>query len=206
MPRRRADDSVKVPRNRYREFGLQADEILRSGVPVDDPCSHCVGRGVVCIMDSKSRNCASCTRRGRKCSKRFHGEQAWRRLNKDRDDLSSQIDEAEEQLEALFAKLKNLKTRRKFLEKRGVQMLDHDTDVMDQLNEENPLSSAELQELDRLATAHENAQLAAVSDDPNFSQVMAELDQMPPSFWEGLGSSAGGGTAEASERSPLSAQ
>jgi hypothetical protein len=80
-------------RNRYREFGRQADEIERQGVPVENPCESCLRRGVLCIMDLKSRNCSSCTRRGRKCEKCFHSENEWKRLNRDCDALTAQIDE-----------------------------------------------------------------------------------------------------------------
>jgi predicted RNase H-like nuclease (RuvC/YqgF family) len=157
-------------RNRYREFGLQADEIEKQGVPVENPCEHCLRRNLLCIMDSKSRNCAACTRRGRKCEKRFHSEGEWKRLNRDRDALTAQIDETENQIEALFARLKSLKTRRKFLDSRGKKMLDHDTVVMDRLNEEDPLGPQDLQELDRIANDHEAAALAA-SDNPSLSQL-----------------------------------
>jgi predicted RNase H-like nuclease (RuvC/YqgF family) len=125
--------------NHYREFGLQADEIERQGIPVKNLCEYCLRRNLLCIMDSKSRNCAACTHRGCKCEKRFHSEGEWKRLNRDYDALTAQIDETENQIEALFARLKSLKTHRKFLDNRGKKMLDYDTAVMDHLNEEDPL-------------------------------------------------------------------
>jgi hypothetical protein len=82
-------------RNYYHEFGHQADEIERQGVPIENPCESYLHYGVLCIIDSKSRNCSSCTRCGRKYEKHFYSENKWKRLNRDRDALTAQIDETE---------------------------------------------------------------------------------------------------------------
>ncbi|KAF7137055.1 hypothetical protein CNMCM5793_006906 [Aspergillus hiratsukae] len=153
-------------RNRYREFGLQADEIERQGIPVDNPCG-------------------SCLRRGRKCEKRFHSENEWKRLNRDRDTLTAQIDETENQIEALFARLKSLKTRRKFLDNRGKKMLEHDTVVMDRLNEEDPLSTQDLQELDKIANDRDALALAATADNASLTQLWND-----PAIWANVDFSA----------------
>jgi len=188
-------------RNRYREFQKQAAEIDKQGVPVDNPCSFCERRGFCCIMDSKSRNCAACTRRGKKCEPRFHSDSQWDSLNRDRDMLDAQIDEAENQLEVLFAKLKNLKTRRKFLNERGRKMLDHDSNIMGVLNERDPLNAEDLQELERLVDEQEAAQLAAVSNDPSLTQMMNS-----PSFWENFDSAVAGGIPSPTGGNPSSSQ
>ena len=186
-------------RKRYHEFQKQAAEIEKQGVPVDSPCERCLLRGVPCIMDSKSRNCSTCTRNGKKCEARFHSDRQWNSLNRDRDVLDAQIDEAENQLEILFAKLKNLKTRRKFLNERGRKMLDFDSNVMNVLNEKDPLNAEDLQELERLVDEQEAAQLAAVSNDPSLTQMMNS-----PSFWENFDSTVAGGIPSPSDGNPSS--
>jgi chromosome segregation ATPase len=96
-------------------------------------------------MDSKSRNCASCTRRGRKCEKRFHSAVEWAKLEKEENQIKSDLERAEIQLEKameaqqkLFAKIRRLRKQQQFLKERGSKMLDHDTNVMDVLDEEDP--------------------------------------------------------------------
>lgn len=142
-------------RNRYREFGRQADRIEQNGSPVEHPCRYCHSHHLPCIMDSKSRNCSSCTRRGRKCEKRFHSDKEWDDLSRSEEQISAQLEEAENQIELLLAKVKRLRKQRKFLKERGLRMLDHDTAVMDKLNEDDPLSAEDLAELERLANEHE---------------------------------------------------
>ena len=165
----------------------QYQKILRDGCVVPDPCAFCSDRGLDCIMDPKNRNCAACTRRGRRCEKRFHNEREWRSICDQRDKIEREIQEAEEASARLFAKLLRLRKQQKFLKERHSKMLEHDSAVMARLDAEDPLSAEDLQELDRLADAQDGAQLAAVSDIPSFSQVMND-----PSFWANVDFSAGG--------------
>ena len=157
--------------NHYTQFSHQANEIKRQGIPINNPCSHCVSHGIPCIMDLKSRNCAAYTHRGCKYEKYFHSEGEWKRLNCNYNALSAQINETENQIKALFARLKSLKTHRKFLKSYGKKMLDYDTMVLDYLNEEDPLGPQDLQELDYIVNNHKAATLAAMTDDPSLSQL-----------------------------------
>ncbi|KAI9038426.1 uncharacterized protein KD926_010845 [Aspergillus affinis] len=124
-------------------------------------------------------------------------EREWDRLKRDEDRLSSEIEQAEEQIEQLFAKLKRLRKHRNFLKERGGKMLDHNSYIMDVLDGEDPPSAEDLRELDRLASEHETAQLAAVSSDPTLSQLMND-----PAFWSVFDLSAAGGTVEPTGGTP----
>jgi Spy/CpxP family protein refolding chaperone len=181
-------------RNRYKERCHQADRIVRNGVQVEFPCTWCDSHGLPCFMDSKNRNCAACTRRGRKCEKRFHSDSEWDKLQRDEEKIAREIEETEEQIEQLFAKMKRLRKHRKFLKDRGGRMLDHDSNVLDLLDGEDPPSAEDLRELERLADEHDAAQLAAVSDDPSLTQLVGS-----PSFWANFDLSAGGTVPQAGD-------
>ena len=66
-------------------------------------------------------------------------------------------------------------------------MLNHDTAVSEQLDEESPPSAEDLHEIRRLADKHNTAQLAATLEGPSLTQAMNS-----PSFWENLDFSACG--------------
>ena len=59
--------------------------------------------------------------------------------------------------------------QQQFLKDCGEKILDHDSNMLEWLDEENPLSIKKLQELDCLANKQEAAQLAAVSDNPSLT-------------------------------------
>lgn len=186
---------------RKRNRRIQSKSIERNGFVVENPCDRCFSSGRPCIMDSKSRNCASCTKHGKKCSQRFHGEAEWNRLLRDQERFDAEIAAAEkeqlelqrQQIEMVFriqkqqsdvmAKIIRLRKQRQLLRKRNDRMLDHDTMVMDQLDEENPLSSEDFAELDRLAEADDAQILAATSENPTLTQMFGPLS---PSVLEGM--------------------
>ncbi|KAL2009636.1 hypothetical protein VTN00DRAFT_5443 [Thermoascus crustaceus] len=130
-------------------------------------------------MDSKSRNCSSCTRRGRKCEKRFHSDKEWNDLSRSEEQINAQLEEAENQVELLMAKIKRLRKQRKFLKEYGLRMLDHDTAVMDKLNEDDPLSAKDLAELERLANEYEGHPQSGNSSVPGDPQP---LEGLSPGF------------------------
>lgn len=175
-------------RDRVKERIRQADSIKEKGHVVENSCEYCFLKGTPCIMDSKNRNCASCTRRGRKCEKRFHGDREWNELKRNEKKLQDQLSEALAEQARVSAKVARLFKQQQFLKDRGEKMLDHDSNVLERLDEENPLSAEELQELERLADEQEAAQLAAVSNDPSLTQMMNS-----PSFWENFDSTVAGG-------------
>jgi len=148
-------------RVRGTERARQTSRILRYGHPVDNPCEYCSHQGQGCIMDDKNRNCAACTKRGRKCEKRFHNNNEWVQFEKDEVATTRQLNEALAEQAKLSAKIVRLFKQQEFLRSKGRRMLDHDTVVMDKLDEEDSPSSMELS--------------------PN--QL---IDQLSPGFWTEL--------------------
>ena len=188
-------------RDRVKERVRQADNIKDKGHVVENPCEHCFLKGIPCIMDSKNRNCASCTRRGRKCEKRFHNDREWNELKRNEKQIQAQLAEALAEQAQISAKVARLFKQQQFLKDCGERMLDHDSNVLERLDEENPLSTEELQELERLADEQEAAQLAAVSNDPSLTQMMNS-----PSFWENFDSTVAGGIPSPTGDNPSSSR
>jgi hypothetical protein len=145
-------------RIRGAERARQTSRILMYGYPVDNPCGYCSYQNQGCIMDTKNRNCAACTKRGRKCEKRFHKNREWDQLEKDEMETTKQLNKALAEQAKLSARIARLFKQQEFLRSKGKRMLDHDTVVMDQLDEEDLPSSGGLS--------------------PN--QL---LEQMSPGFW-----------------------
>ena len=138
-------------------------------------------------MDSKYQKCAECTRRGRKCERQFHDEKEWNRLEKSRKELRDKIRKVRESIATSYATLNRLERQEEYLNERGSRMLVHDSNVLERLDEENPPSAEDLQELECSAN-EEAAQIAAVSNDPSLTQMMNS-----PSFWENFDSAVAGG-------------
>ena len=168
--------------NRLRQY----NEIRRNGYTVSSPCEFCFRNCLDCVMDARNKNCAECTRRGRKCVREFHSEREWRKLDVERERIDKEIQEAEEASAKIFAKLMRLRRQQKFLKERGSKMSAHDAFLLEQLDDEDPLSAEDLRELERLANEQDAAQLAAVSDNSSLTQMMNS-----PSFWKNLDLSAG---------------
>ena len=188
-------------RDRIKERVRQADSIKEKGRVVENSCEYCFLKGTLCIMDSKNRNCASCTRRGCKCEKRFHGDREWNELKRNEKKLQDQLSEALAEQARISAKVARLFKQQQFLKDRGEKMLDHDSNVLERLDEENPLSAEELQELEHLADEQEAAQLAAVSNDSSLTQMMNS-----PSFWENFDSTVAGGIPSPTGDNPSSSR
>lgn len=77
-------------KNRLRQYNT----ILTAGSVIDTPCEHCSNNFIDCVIDSKSQNCAECTRRGRKCVKRFHNDREWESLERDRQKVALELEQA----------------------------------------------------------------------------------------------------------------
>ena len=90
-----------------------------------------------------------------------------------------------------------LKKHENFLNDCGVWMLNHDTAVSEQLDEENPPSAKDLHEIRCLADEHDATQLAVTLEGPSLTQVMNS-----PSFWENLDFSACGIVSPSSDNCP----
>lgn len=162
------------------------------------------------MMDPKHRNCAECTRRGRKCAKKFHSELEWQKVLREQQKIDDEIALAEQQQMDIMMKIIRLRKQRQFLRTRNDRMLSHDSHIMDVLDVEDPLSAEDLAELDRLADAEDARVLAATSENPTLTQMIANADPSSSVFWDGLdaslfasgGSPSGGGTVEPAGGSP----
>lgn len=188
---------------RKRNRLLQYRAILANGSIVDNPCDHCAQSNKSCVMDSKNKNCAECTRRGRKCLKQFHSEREWENLHRDQEKIASELEEAQrnwlehsQKMQEAMSKILRLQKQQRFLKERGGRMLEHDSLLMEQLDEEDPPSAEDLRELERLADESDAAFLDAVSSDPSLTRMMND-----PSFWVTFDPSAGG-TVEPAGGSP----
>ena len=210
MPKRHTNSdnsSSKAVRDKYAENKRLAVRIERSGCPVDSPCEYCFSRGKVCIMSStaRSKKCSACAMRGRPCERRFHSDKEWDDLQRNEERIAADLEQAQkrfleysQKMNQEMSKVLRLQKHLKFLKSRNGQMLDHDLSVSDCLNEENPLSAEDLQELEHLADEQEAAQLAAVSNDPSLTQMMNS-----PSFWENFDSAVAGGIPSPTGDNPL---
>jgi hypothetical protein len=146
-----------MQRDRKADRFRQSEEIRRNGYPVGDPCHYCRNHNETCIMDSNNRKCASCTRSGRTCEKRFHTEKEWRLLHEAEEKIVSSLADADKELDRLYPEVFELQSRlseaqkkintvltrhnrlrkqQKLLKERGSKMLDHDTLIIDQLDTE----------------------------------------------------------------------
>lgn len=190
----------------------QYNSILTNGSVSEDPCEYCFSHGVNCIMDPRHRNCAECTRRGRKCAKKFHSQSEWQKVLREQQKIDDEIAQAEKQQLDLMMKIVRLRKMRRFLKTRNDRMLEHDSRLMEQLDEEDPPTAEDLAELDRLADASDAQVLAATSENPTLTQVIASADPNSPFSWSEmdaflLGNAAkspspAGGTVEPAGGSP----
>jgi hypothetical protein len=170
--------------NRKRQFS----EITSDGYRTEFPCDHCRRSGLDCIMNGDSNNskCAVCTRRGRPCEKRFHSETEWRKLKDAEVQKSFEIEENEQQIEAIhmqlmeaMAKAKRLRKEQKLLKERGLSMREHNRKVLEVLDSENPLSDTEVAAIDAeiMQEQLESRVLAATSEE--FDAWLASSEQLP---------------------------
>ena len=80
-----------------------------------------------------------------------------------------------------------MRKQQKFLKEHGFKMSDHDTKLLRILDEKSSEQSD--------PPVVEVQQLAATSENPEFNQMVAKLNQMPPSFWDDLDLSSAGNLA-----------
>ncbi|GIC84187.1 uncharacterized protein Aud_000001 [Aspergillus udagawae] len=196
MPKRRADtvleSAPKLPCDCDQIAGRvhQEEYILENGFVTSTLCDSCVLSGEDCVMDQTRRysKCASCTRQGRLCKKDFYTKKEWDLLKHAEKKIASELSVTDDELELLYPELQQLQEhlekiqkelmekQQKFLKERGFKISEHDAELLRILDEKK--SS------DQPNPAIEAQQLAATSDNPDFSQMVVEIDQMPPSFWE----------------------
>ena len=132
--------------------------------------------GKSCVMDSKNKNCAECTCCGCKCQKQFHSECDWNSVHRDQVKIASDLENTQwiwldylQKMQEAMLKILWLQKQQKFLKEYCGCMLEHDSLLMEQLDEEDPPSAEDLHKLEHLANEQEAAQLAAVSDNPSLT-------------------------------------
>lgn len=203
MPKRRADSDPENPSKHSRDWRVvrseQADFVIENGFSPSVACEYCQREGLECIMDRSRRysKCAACTRQGRTCRREFHTGKEWDMLKQAEAKVASDLSAADDELELLNPELESLQSRlaevqskikttlarhsrlrkqQKFLKERGFKMSDHDTELLRILDEK---SSEQ-----RDPPVEEVQQLAATSENPDFSRMLEEeLDHVSPSFW-----------------------
>ena len=123
-------------------------------------------------MDAQNKNCAECTHCGWKYVYEFYSECKWQKLDNKCEQINKEIQEAEEASAKIFVKLMWLHHQQKFLRECGSKMTAYDSFLLEQLDDEDPLSAEDLQELECLASEQDATQLATVSDNPSLTQIM----------------------------------
>ena len=99
--------------------------------------------------------------------------------------LHQQILEKQQAFQAAMTHQCHLCRQEAFLKQKGFCMSEHDTELLQILDEK----SSEQPDL----LVEEVQQLAATSDNPsNFNQILEELSAVPSSFWESADLSVGG--------------
>ena len=93
--------------------------------------------------------------------------------------------------------IEHLKKHENFLNDYDVQMLNHNTAVSEQLDEESPPSAKDLYEIGCLTDKHDAAQLAAILEGPSLTQVINSSF-----FWENLDFSACGIISPSNDNHP----
>lgn len=179
----------------------QADYIELHSLVTSTPCNHCRDSGVDCLMDrsDKYSKCAACTRAGRVCKQEFHTNNEWDLLKSAEQKIAAGLSEADDELELLEPELSALQSRlaevqqrinktlarharlrkqQKFLKERGFKMSKHDAELLRILDEQQSSPGQATPALDL-------EQLAATAENPNFDQMLAEIVDLPSSFWDG---------------------
>ena len=170
------------------------------------PCSRCISLDRTCIRSEQSSRCAGCVRAGgrAKCDmpKESFTDAEWRRLLK----FQSSLDDEEE---AVLAKLLRLRKQKKLLKKRAGDFIAREYKEIAELEELERREAEELQRLEderieserkereaessRAATeridhalSKDQQVLAATSEDPTLTQMIASVDPLPSLSWDDL--------------------
>ena len=98
-------------------------------------------------MDAKNKNCAKCTQHGWTCCCEFHSESEWWWLDCECEKIDYEICATKEASASLFTKLACLYCQHNFLDGKGSKMLEHDSFVMERMDEEDPPGEEEIVEL-----------------------------------------------------------
>jgi hypothetical protein len=133
-------------------------------------------------MDSKSSKCSACVRNDCPCEKRVFSDKEWSSLRKEESRVSSALTARDFNLVLLQEEIDKAQKRLNLLQQAMVQ----------KLREHSQLRKAQssIKERGRLMLLHDSAilesegpHLAAVHDDPSWSQVVDAMDHLPSDFW-----------------------
>jgi hypothetical protein len=127
---------------------IQVQLILRLGSKAENPCEFCRLNSEGCIMPPSSSNlskCAACTRQGRPCIHRFHSESEYRsvldahsNLSKELQDLDQSIEASLQAVQQLAAKRRRIERQRDFLTERGTKLLLDDRRLEEDSSDPQP--------------------------------------------------------------------
>lgn len=171
-----------------------ASYISESGSEMPVPCSRCRSDNASCKIDLRSGRCALCIQKGRKCDLVVTRAE-WEKMAKEKKRLKEQLDAAEEAISVAIARRSRLRKQLLLFEKRESEAIEREL--------------ASIEEIERLEReAQERATAEASNYDPNSSELppfhdilamspvqWGQVDDLPLSFWENLGS--GGTVVEA---------
>ena len=157
------------------------------------PCSLCEKTGKTCVVSntSGSTRCAECARLGKKCDVEMPAIGDWEALERVENKLDVEEqqarDEAAQLAQAMAAaagRLDRLARQRKFLKKRGAEMLRRGLKSMDELEE---AEAREAVEREKQASAARPPTPLSAGDPSEFPLVDESLPDFGNSFWEDLG-------------------
>jgi hypothetical protein len=132
----------------YQARCANAEEILKRGVVMEDPCAFCLLKNVPCVRDRKCKNCAVCTRRGVPCNPAFVPDSKWEDLINAESRTDAQIEALRDSARSLSVQLSNtlmqlhqIEEYRKNLKERGLAFLRQDNSALGQLESEETTAS-----------------------------------------------------------------
>jgi hypothetical protein len=184
-----------------REQCALADRIDRVGIEMLQ-CSFCEKNGKTCIVSSaNSRRCSECIRVGKKCDVDGPSVGDWKSLEDAETRLDAETEKAEAAMTEVMARLTRLRKQRKFLKRRGAEMLRRGLKSMDELEEVEEKERKEKGGQNRLPTPLERSPLSADFSESalDFQLLEAPLpDFSDSSFWA---AGFAGGTYQAAQGS-----
>ena len=203
MPKHCADSDLENLPKQSHDWHIvhseQADFVLEHGFIPSVTCEYCLREGLECVMDHSRHfsKCALCTCQVRTCCREFHTGKEWDLLHQAKTKIADDLSAADDELELLNPKFKQLQSQmneiqqkikvtlvchsclhkqQKFLKEHGFKMSDHDTELLWILDEKSSEQSD--------PPVEEVQQLAATSENPDFNQMLEELNHIALSFWD----------------------
>ena len=111
-----------------------ADRIRQRGLVMSSICSACQARGLGCFVDPESGICSECYDHKRKCSL-VVTDKDWKELDAKREQLERELEQTEEAISIYSAKRLRLRKQLGLLSSREKEMLHHELESIDELEE-----------------------------------------------------------------------